>query len=375
MNNASVMIIDGDARAALSVVRSMGRLGVHTMVGSGVSFARAAYSRYTSRRFRYPAPEDDPQAAHEVILRHIRDWKPDILFPVYDGGWGVVYEHLEEYRRHTTVVPCPPSELRARVTDKAELTLLAQKHGIDTPQTYPFANADEALSTAADLPYPLLLKPRRGVSGRGIQRVDSRAALVQALSCTRGPMPLIQEFIDGYDCDLSILCNQGETIAVSTYRTLRNAPLPYGPPVASRTFRDEGFVRAGMRFMEAIGYHGMANLDFRRDRRDGKFKLLDFNGRLAGTTEISICSGVDFPRLLYQIAANEPLAPGPAKPFDIEFRWLGEIHHLLQTQHKLRTVRELLHFRNVYTEVSLKDPAPYFVIFWDACRRLLKGRA
>ena len=112
---------------------------------------------------------------------------------------------------------------------------------------------------------------------------------------------MIQELISGDDLELTLLSVHGKVIASSTYKSLRNSPLPYGPPIACRTIRDDQLVEFGIRLLTALGYHGVAHLDFRRDRQDGVQKLLDFNARLAGTNEISALSGVNFPLMLYQL--------------------------------------------------------------------------
>ena len=180
--------------------------------------------------------------------------------------------------------------------------------------------------------YPALLKPAESTAGEGIQRVNSAADLSEALRHFDSP-PMIQEVVQGDDLELTSLCLHGTPIAGSTYLSLRNAPLPFGPPVGCRTIRDDQLMDAGIRLLRDLRYHGVAHLDFRRDRRDGQPKLLDFNARLAGTDEISSFSGVNFSHLLYRIALGEE--PEPCFDFEpgLEFRWLifGELRHLMQT--------------------------------------------
>jgi predicted ATP-grasp superfamily ATP-dependent carboligase len=369
MKRSSVMILDGNARAATGVVRSLGGLGVEVIVGSDTGFGRAGYSRYAVRRFCYPSPHVEFRAAHEAILDRVCKWRPDVLFPVYDEGWAVVYSYMEEYKRNTALVPCPSPDLAARVTDKGDLASLAQRYDVPIPATYQAEGREHALSQADSFRYPVLLKPRRGVAGTGIRRIGSPSELAVALQ-EGTPVPLIQEFIEGEDLELTILCNHGTAVAGSVYLSLRNAPLPYGPPVACRTKRDDGLMQTGRRFLEKLGYHGVAHLDFRRDRKDGVAKLLDFNARLAGTYDISSCSGVDFARLLWQLAIGDNPAPRFAYPEGIEFRWtFGELRHLLQTPHKWSTLGKLLRWKNVHTEISLRDPMPHVAMIAGALRR------
>jgi predicted ATP-grasp superfamily ATP-dependent carboligase len=232
---------------------------------------------------------------------------------------------------------------------------------------------DEALAMKEKYPYPVLLKAKKGVAGKGIERANNPAQLEDALA-NRSDIPIIQEWIEGEDLELTVFCTEGRAIAGHVYQSLRNAPLPYGPPVACRSIRDDDFLASGCRFLQAIGYHGVAHMDFRRDRRDGIPKLLDFNVRIAGTNEISLRTGVDFGYMQYQMAMGET----PRECFDYEvgreFRWLfpGELRHLAQTRNKLRNLRQLLNWRKVSTEVSLTDPMPHLFLVLDLVYRKMQ---
>jgi len=149
---------------------------------------------------------------------------------------------------------------------------------------------------------------------------------------------LIQEYIRGEDLELTILCVRGEPIAGSAYLSLRNAPLPFGPPVACISIKDDELVKIGCNFLKTIGFHGVGHLDFRRDHRDGIPKLFDFNVRVAGTNDISIRTGIDFGFMLYQLAAGQQLAPCFDYEIGREFRWYlpGELRHFVQTQQKIK---------------------------------------
>ena len=52
------------------------------------------------------------------------------------------------------------------------------------------------------------------------------------------------------------------------------------------------------RFLQAIDYYGLVELEYKRDA-DGRFKLLDVNARTWGYHSIGPRSGVDFPAMLF----------------------------------------------------------------------------
>jgi len=53
-----------------------------------------------------------------------------------------------------------------------------------------------------------------------------------------------------------------------------------------------------LRFLRAIDYYGLVELEYKLDPRDGQFKLLDVNARTWGYHTLGLRAGVDFPYLL-----------------------------------------------------------------------------
>ena len=210
-----------------------------------------------------------------------------------------------------------------------------------------------------DWPYPALLKPAHSLAGRGILPVESADALRGAFAAARGEH-VLQERLEGEDLELTILCDRGRTLAASAYRAVRSFPRRFGPPVAAETVDDEDAVAIASRLLQAIGYHGVAHLDMRHDRRDGVPKLLDFNARLAGTDEISTASGVSFAWLLYAMALGRPVGEGLRGKPGVRFRWLfyGELLWALEGPNRLRSLASVLRDRRGATNAWWSDPLP-----------------
>ena len=68
-------------------------------------------------------------------------------------------------------------------------------------------------------------------------------------------------------------------------------------------------VDAGLRLLAAVGYHGLSQVEFKRDPRDGRFKLMEINPRLFQWHGLAAACGVDLPRLAYQDLLGLESAP------------------------------------------------------------------
>ncbi|PYT21377.1 MAG: hypothetical protein DMG57_38840 [Acidobacteria bacterium] len=57
----------------------------------------------------------------------------------------------------------------------------------------------------------------------------------------------------------------------------------------------------------AMRFTGLVEIEFKRDSRDGKFKVLDMNPRVWGWHTLCGRAGVDFPYLTWLLVRGEPV--------------------------------------------------------------------
>jgi predicted ATP-grasp superfamily ATP-dependent carboligase len=129
------------------------------------------------------------------------------------------------------------------------------------------------------------------------------------------------------------------------------------------------------RLLEALGYRGIVDVDFRRDPRDGQYKLLDVNPRIGSSFRLFVSeSGIDVLRAMYLDLAGDPVPDGCACD---RRRWLVEIQDLRSVLSELRQGRLsasawAASLRGIDETAwwSKDDPQPLFA----ASGRLLAGR-
>src|SRR5262249_55978031 len=68
------------------------------------------------------------------------------------------------------------------------------------------------------------------------------------------------------------------------------------------------------RFLKAINFYGLVEVEFKRDPRDGKYKLLDVNARTWGFHSLGSVAGVDFPYILFADQLGWNPEPSRSKP-------------------------------------------------------------
>jgi predicted ATP-grasp superfamily ATP-dependent carboligase len=85
-----------------------------------------------------------------------------------------------------------------------------------------------------------------------------------------------------------------------TGRKLRSYPPSAGPTTLGKAVRNDLLLRQAEALLEAVSYSGIMDLDYRLDKRDGQYKLLDFNPRIGAQFRIfEDRAGIDVARALY----------------------------------------------------------------------------
>jgi len=76
----------------------------------------------------------------------------------------------------------------------------------------------------------------------------------------------------------------------------------------------------GWRFLKGIDYRGITSIEFKRDDRDGRLKLIELNPRLWQQNAQATACGVNFPLIQFRDLTGS--APSPQLRFKEGVRWL-----------------------------------------------------
>jgi D-aspartate ligase len=322
------LVLGGDYRA-LGVVRSLGRRGVPVWVVRQGDDSLAARSRYAQRCLPWPEHADEEQqtaALLEIAEAGAEGWA---LIPSADETASLVARHHERLAQRFALTT-PAWETLRHACDKRLTYPLAQALGVDVPLTwYP---EDRAAVEALDLEFPVILKPawKEGfnrLTAAKAWRVDSREELLRAyddaVSLVSPTTLMIQELIPGggeAQFSFATLARAGRPLASVVARRTRQYPPDFGrASTYVETVHCPEVVPPSLRVLDALGYTGLVELEYKRDPRNGLFKLLDINPRVWGWHTLCGRAGVDFPYLLWRALCGEDI--GRVDP-QVGVRWV-----------------------------------------------------
>jgi predicted ATP-grasp superfamily ATP-dependent carboligase len=203
---------------------------------------------------------------------------------------------------------------------------------VDVPATGHPRSAAEARAAADDVGYPVLVKPADPVEfkrrhRRQAFRCETRAELEEAYALSEPYEPMVQELVPGGDGALytlgSYLDAGGTPLGLFSGRKLRQTPRLVGTCRVGEAVWVQEVVDAGLRLLAAFGFTGLSQVEFKRDPRDGRYKLMEINPRLFQWHGLAAACGVDLPQLAYADLLGLPHAPaemdGAGKRWAITF--------------------------------------------------------
>ncbi len=332
------LVIGGDSRVALAVVRSLGRRGIPVAVAGYSRNTLAGSSRYAGRKLVVPDPFMDPDSLAHALREEARLHPDTVWIPATDEVLAVVdriRDQLPGIR-----LPFPPSSVLELAWDKGKLAEFASVCGLAVPRTRRPRSASEAVEAAGDLGFPVILKPSRskmrtknGFREGLVRSVRDLQELVGAWERENAniPFPLLQEQIPGHGEGIFVLADQGRVVARFAHRRIREKPPSGGVSVLRESVAVPEFLTEPVdRLIQALGWHGACMVEFRIDARDGKPYLMEINPRFWGSLQLAVDAGMDFPFLLYRLALGEKLDPVEPYRTGVRSRWvLGDLDHLI----------------------------------------------
>ena len=334
----------------LGVTRSLGRLGVPVYGVHEGWWAPAANSRYLAGRvFWQPVPDQAERIQAGLLDLASRIGRPAVLIPTDDAG-AIFLAEQGDPLRGAYLFPQPPPDLPRQVAGKYSLFQLCRELGVPSPRAMLARSPGEAAGFAAETGFPVIAKlaapwrqaaaPRGAAPAGGGARGDAargdaaRGPGLRSTTIVRSPAQLdalyrrcaaaglglmLQEYIPAapgqdwffhgyYDA-------RSRCLAAFTGVKDRSYPAHAGLTSLGRAVPNRELTGQLTGLLQRLGFRGLADLDLRRDPRDGEYKLLDFNPRLGAQFRLfADAAGLDVARAAYLDLTGQPAAAGEVTP-------------------------------------------------------------
>ena len=336
-----ILITDGECRASLAATRSLGRQGYPVLVSGASALTIASSSRFCQQGITVPDPTENSGAYVRAICDVAFQEGVNVIFPMTEQSIYLL-NPARNLLPDDTILACPGMDQVQVLSNNVRLYKLAERLGVAIPQTFFLKNSDDLPSIIKNITeYPVVIKPALsrfavsdGFMATNVSYAANRADLEEQYVTSpilRHPS-MIQEKIIGSGTGLFTLYDSDHHLALFSHRRLLEKPPSGGVSVVSESVPlDDEMVQAANRLLSAVGWQGVAMVEFKRDKRDGRAKLMEINGRFWGTLQLAIACGVNFPCLLLDTLQGKKLVHQKGEYLlGHKMKWFfGTLDHLL----------------------------------------------
>ena len=299
----------------LDIVRDLGRHGVPVLALDPDPTAIGLRSRYAAGLV---CP--DPLADEEAFLTWLEELgarlpQRAVVFPSHDEFIWPLSRHAERLAPRY-VVPFSRWDVMSKVHDKRAQMEAAWRAGVDTPKTVFVGSGAELEAAGGEVRFPAVLKPVESLAfklrfHRHIIDVETPAELRRIYDQVDDlGVLMLQERIPGGEDELwtvgSYLDAGSRPLAVFTGHKLRQYPHAGGSCLAGVSAWDERLADAALRLLRELRFHGVSQVEFKRDPRDGRFCLMEVNARHWKWHGLAAACGVNLSFAAYRDAIGEP---------------------------------------------------------------------
>ena len=156
MNKSDILILDGDHKNSLAIVRHLGQTGNYRQdIVAHNKQSIALFSKYVNQKFLLPSPKKEPEAFYVQLVELLKRNRYKALLPVSFKTFQICSLHREEIRQYTHLT-ITTSENILLASSKIRTYNLAQELKIPIPETIVLNYPEEIESV--HITYPCVLK-------------------------------------------------------------------------------------------------------------------------------------------------------------------------------------------------------------------------
>lgn len=304
------LVLGHDTRAFLSVIRSLGRAGIEVHVAWFDETSPAMRSRYVAKAHGIPRYRDGDTGWKDAFAALMQTERFDLVIPCDDQRALPLGAHRAELERFGRIALPHPEALDV-LGDKLKTAALARSLGIPVPREGIVHGREELSTLRGDFSPPLIVKPPSSYTLRDIdtrqsvRRADTWEAAERLLDETLDDGPVaIQGLFTGVGMGVELLVHEGVPCLafqhVRLHEPLEGGGSSYrqGVPLSPELYD------AAVKLLAAVRHTGVAMVEFKRERKSGRWVLLEVNARFWGSLPLAIASGADFPLALFQLLVD-----------------------------------------------------------------------
>jgi len=388
-DNSNFAVVLGLGITGLGVIRNLGRNKIRIIGVDSDPLAITFFSKYCTQKLICRQV-----ALNEELVEYLRSLAESInsrcvLIPAEDRYLRFVCKHKEQLERYFTFV-MPDKNLCESIMNKRLFHELALRYDTPVPKTYfPQLENGGVEAIAGQIKYPCIIKPvyskkwdiRSTLKAIASSDPDDLIDKYGRLANHNNTEVLIQEVVPGPDDQQYSLYayfnRNAEPLISFVARKIRQYPTGFGIGTYIESAQEPDVEKMGIDFLKKIKYKGIAEVEFRKDNRDNRFKLIEINPRSWTQSTLPTRSGINMIYLAYLDAIGR--FSGQILSYHTGVKWINDfldifssICYIKKKELSLAEWAGSLKGMKEFAFFSYDDPAPFLYFPIYSAIKLLK---
>ena len=343
-------------------------------------------SRYFRHFHKITSSFNDDRAYIYDIINLCKEQGYGLIMPFGNTSYYAVSKHGSLLKNHNIKYMAPEFEKFCLPHDKYRMTKFCEQIGIGVPQLFSDYDDNDIHEISNNLKYPVVIKAKSGVGvATGLRYANNKQELlkyyneISAQEVNTGAFnydqPMIQEFIPGVIHDACSLTVEGRVMALLTQIRQIMYPIYGGVGAVNVTTKNPELSELARYLLETLGWHGPAQIEFKYDIRDKRYKLIEMNPKLWGTLDLSIRAGINFVELIKNVLVGK----------DIKFNndYKNNIRYVFMFPNAFLSYLEMIKefgfvrwkkkstYAKIYSDIDLRDPLAELPYIYSTLRHIM----
>lgn len=370
--NIKVLIFAANGRQALPVCKGFFLIGCQVFCYCKNKSDTGNLTKYHTKTFFYEEYKNEKEDFFTCGERLIREQRFNLVVPVGDQGATFLSKRKDTLRPFSKIA-VNDWDIFQYAIDKLNTMRVCHEQGIPAPRTLLSEKPLEEVDLNK-IDFPVVVKPRTGVGSVGFQIIKDKKKLesyLRSYNNSNGPL-LIQEYVEqGNHPQLRAdfyRDRNGDFKLAMVGKVTRWYPLDGGSGVFAYTIHDEKVVQNCERLLNAIDWHGYANIDIVWDTKSNEAKILEINGRTGATIKLDYLAGANISQLMIEDALEAPVTDMRAYKDNVKMTCLlPDILWFFKSKDRFRTKPSWFNRFGVHDSIfSWDDPLPTFGFVFHA---------
>lgn len=360
-----ILILEGYARQCLPYMRAFKQLGMEVTLLCNSKLDCGYVSRLPDHKILGICDPESYEESEKYIVNLIMTGKYDLVLPLVDFSAKILANNKEQLSSYAYICTNDKNVFK-QAQDKLQVMRTCMENGIPCPITL-FDIQDLEQVKAAQLPFPIVIKPRTGYGARGFKRFENLDALEKYVEENHIDLAemVIQECLPMESLPASdniFVDDSGEIQSSFVYGCYRFYPIEGGTGTLNMTIKNEQIQECSRKLAKILGLKSCNGIDYMIDPRDGIAKVIEVNPRVLACSRIGFLAGVNQARQIVENAFGLPITQYANQKYgmcvrmsQIDFLWF------LKSTKRLSAKPSWFSNKNTADQMfSWDDPLPWF---------------